>query len=127
MIIMISGSTPCSNGLYRTYWSIPKNTFTQIAFAQIHNFGPQFLFWREKMCKFTQIMCILRKPWSTRGLVNQRLQIHKSYLHKLQNHLTQPHLINHTLKCKFYLSVLGQLYRKQFRRVISTNGVIIAT
>ena len=110
-------------------WSIPKNTFTQIAFAQIHIFGPRFLFWREKMCKFTQIMCKLHKSWSTRGHVDQGSQLHKSHLHKSQNQLKQPLWIHHPLASfRFFECVetqVGGRNRKKFRQAILLNGVTI--
>ena len=88
-------------------WSIPKNTFTYITFTQLHIFGPRFLFWREKMCKFTQILCKLHKSWSTRGHVDQRSQLHKSQLHKSQNQLKQPLWIHRPLSLHYIFILLG--------------------
>ena len=42
------------------YWSIPKKTFTQITFSQIHIFGPRFMFWREK-CVNLHKLCVIFK------------------------------------------------------------------
>ena len=85
------------------------------------------MFWREKMCKFTQIMCNLHKSWSTRGIVDQGSQIHKSHLHKSQNHLRQPNPTHHSwsVLSECIGTQVGQQCRKKFRQVILANWVTI--